>query len=205
MKKKKFSKSKITTESISEVKTSLFNKRNIALFVVGGIVLIMILSVFSVGLGNDNGINSDSLEYNGYELINKEGIWLVKVNGVDYSFEYSPNELEDIKTVDLSNVLSLRKVYLVFNPEEFSENSLELARLRQVFYSKNIPSSLACIKEKGCGDLPIIDCSSSDSVYLRNGNKSEIYKEGGCFVLEAILGEEPIIINRFIYGLLDIM
>ena len=205
MKKRKLSKNRDigTTE---EVKASFFNKKNIGLFVVGGLVFLMIFSIFAISLDNGTSSNTNKFEYNGYSFIqNNNGLWDTNINGANYQFEYNPEDVENIQSIDLRNINFQNKVYIIFNPDEFGENSQELLRIKQFFYSRGVASVLSCIKEQGCGDLPIADCSSGNNLYFKNGNNSKIYQDGNCLVLDAKPGEEPLIINRFIYGLLGVI
>lgn len=206
MKKRKLSKNRDIISS-GETKDRLFTKKNTGLFIVGGLVLLMIFSIFAVSLDNGNtNTNNNKIEYNGYELTQNNGLWRVNINGANYDFEYSPKDVENIASMELSSMSLGNKIYITFNPDEFNENSQELLRLKQFFYSRGISVSLACIKEQSCSDLPIVNCNSYDNTfYFKNGNETKIYKDNKCFILESKLGEEPIIINRFIYGVLGII
>ena len=64
---------------------------------------------------------------------------------------------------------------------------------------------MACTKEEGCGDIPIMDCRNSNkAVYLRKTNTTQIFKEDNCIVLEYASGEEIKVINKFMYGILGV-
>ncbi len=206
MKKQKFSKDRIIEAAVVNNQKSFFNKK-FGLIAVGILVLLMIISIFAVGLGSDNTDPADTkAEYNGFKFIRGSGIWLTTINNQRYYFELTPNELVDITSIDLSNESFGSKVYIAFNPEEFSETSLELLRLKEFMLARGMPAYLACIKEEGCGNIPIVDCNNINKVvYLTNGNKTEIYRDNSCMVLESKIGEEPLVINRFMYGVLGVM
>ena len=200
MKKIKFSKNRVDGQISGEKKTQ--NKSRIGLFIVGGLVLIMIISVFTIGLGSE--VQNEKLEYNGFELFNNGGLWMIK--GTQYGFEYGPNDLENIPSIDLGVEPLIGKIYMVFDPDEFSTDSREILRIRQFLTSKGVISSSACIKEEGCEDIPIIKCNETNKIiYLKNGNETKIYKDDNCIILESKIGEEPLVINRFMYGVLGVM
>lgn len=204
MKKRKLSKDRNGTQVQNIEK--FFSKKKIGLFIVLGLALLMILSIFTVSLGSDSGIpEQNKIEFNGYKFTNNNGAWYTEINGVEYGFEYDPLSAQSIKSIELSN-LFIGKVYLAFDPKQFSETSLELGRLRNFLFSKGIIVSLACIKEEGCGDLPLVNCDNSGGVvYFLNGEKNEIYKQGNCVFIESLNGQEPLVVNRFMYGVLGVM
>ena len=205
MRKRKFSKNREIIDK-KDLKTSFFSGKNVPLFVVSGILLIMILSIFAVGFGGDSVSETNKLEYKGYNFVNREGIWTININSVKHNFEYSPNDVETVSSINFKNINFPVKTYLIFNPDEFSENSLELARIRQFLFYKGISTSLACIKEQNCGDLPIVDCNTYENViYFKNGETTQIYLNNKCIVLESVPGNEVKIINRFMYDLLGII
>ncbi|MBI2148625.1 hypothetical protein HYU23_03010 [Candidatus Woesearchaeota archaeon] len=203
MKKKKFSKTKTGfSDDLPTNKTSIFNKKNIGLFVVSGIVLIMIISIFTISLGNPAAVENLA-EYNGFKLKNINGLWNIKINNIDYVFEYSPNDLQSVDSagLDLGN-----KVYISYDTGGFSYDSPELLRLKQFLALTGRTAFFACLKEDGCGNFPLIDCSNVNKViYFTNGNKTQMYNDNNCIILEAVPGEESLIINKFMYLVLGVI
>lgn len=206
MKKRKFSKERTNLEKPSEG-TFSFGKSKTGFIIVAGIIFIMVFSLFAIGLGSDDeNYSGENLEYNGFNLTNIQGVWYLDLLGIRFGFEYSPVELESLESVDLSSERFSGRSYVVFDPEQFSEASLEINRLRGFLMIMNDVVSPACIKEEGCGDLPIVDCEDDVlKVFIRNGENSSISKEGSCIVLDSKYGEEQLVINRFMYGILGVM
>ncbi|MBS3168144.1 hypothetical protein J4216_03410 [Candidatus Woesearchaeota archaeon] len=202
MKKRRFSKERINGQP--NTKNTWFNGTYFGAIVVLGIIVLMVFSAFAISLGNtDNG--QETIEYNGIEFQNKNGLWYFNFNGLNYGMEYLPTDLEWVESVNLGQEVFGDKIYLIFNPGEYSEDSVEILRLKQFLTSGGKLVSPACSQEGGCGDYPIIDCRSDlKSVYLRNGNESKIFKEDNCIIVEAKSGEENFVITRLFYSLLGV-
>ena len=208
MKKKKFSKERITAETIGQdIEKKEPIKGKLGLFIVGGIVILMILSVFAISLGNkQEDAQGSTMEYNGYKFKSIQGLWTTELNGRQYGFEYAPNDLGNISSVEIKDVNFKSKTYVLFNPDEFTENSQEILRLRGFLATIGVLASPACAKEESCGDIPVLDCSNiNNPVYLKLGNESKIYEEDNCIVLQTINGEESLVINKFMYKYLGII
>ncbi len=201
MKKKKYSKNRLQQEaSVNKVKSK--NKYAIAFAAI--VLFVMVFSILAIKLGNTNE-EIETLEYNGFKFSINGNIWVSKINGIDYNFEYNPKDLEGINSIELKDYGFNTKIYLLYDPIENNHNDYEIQRLRQFLASKGTVN-LACIKEEGCGDLPIIDCRNTNkAVYLKVSDKNEIYNEENCTVLSAVKEEELKVINRFIYGVLGVI
>ena len=204
MKKKKLSKNRVLVQEQHDIKDNKKNKLNIIF--VGTILFLMVFSIFAVKLfGGNNDQDTEKTDYNGFEVVNKGNYWSVIANNIEYGFEYPPQELEHISSLNLKNEPLSGKVYILFDPEITTQNSQEVLRLRQFLSSKGVLVSLACTKEEGCGDIPIMDCRNSNkAVYLRKTNTTQIFKEDNCIVLEYASGEEIKVINKFMYGILGV-
>lgn len=201
MKKRKLSKNRLEEREATVKKPKKLSN----LIFVGIILFVMVFSILAIKL-SDNSEEKQELEYNGFKLFNKGNGWVINVNNIEYGFEYSPQDVEDIKSFDLKNELFSTKVYVLFDPDNFSSNSLELLRLRQFLLTRTDSVNFACTKEQGCEDLPILDCRNPNKlVYVKIGEKTQIYKEDNCIVLQAINKEQLMIINRFMYGVLGVI
>jgi len=77
----------------------------------------------------------------------------------------------------------------------------------QRFYKSGfLDNVVRLVKEEGCGDIPVLNCNSSGNlVYIKNSNITEISKESNCITLNAMNGQEGLIINRFMYDILDVI
>ncbi len=203
MKKKKLSKSNIENSDFSGNKPK---RKLIGHIIIFGIVFIMIFSIFALSLGNNSDSNQDKIDYNGLEFVNRGNGWITEIDGINYGFEYAPNEVENIEAPDLKSESFSGKVYVLFNPDEFNAVSQELTRLRGFLAAKGAIANLACSAEEGCGDLPIVDCNNQNKIiYLRNNNSTEIVMENNCIILNSNYGDEVKVINRFMYGILGVI
>lgn len=212
MRKKKFSKDRAQKVNTEIKQAKKINKK--MLIIVGFILFTMVFSAIAISFFNrgNSGPTVEKIEYNGFKFRNINNIWSSTINGIQYNFEYSPADVKDIKSIDLKIQDFNRKIYLLFDPGEFNENSKELLRLRIFLLGLNPSVNLACIKEDDCGDLPIINCDAesesdpgADFVYLKIGENTQIYKEGICVVLESKKGMEVAVINRFMYNLFGVI
>ena len=205
MRKKKLS--KIRAQQYSQIETKPDKGKRTATIVVGVIIFLMVFSSIALSFfyssrsGDVNPENSaNEVDYNGIKFKTEGNSLIANIDGKDFSFEYSPGSLQDIEVSNITNQDLSQKTYLLFDPSEFSESSLELFKLRQFLTSLGNSNSLACTKENGCGDLPIKSCSSNNKmVYLKLGANTKIYKEDNCFVLQAKVGDELRVINRYEY------
>lgn len=205
MKKKKFSKNRLQQETDKNVKVK--SRKNYILVFVGIIIFTMVFSILAIKLGNtDTGEETEKLEYNGFKFSVNGNLLVSKINGANYNFEYSPKEVENIKSITLKGESFNSKIYLLYDPIEYNENDFEFIRLKQFLLSKGANINFACTNEEGCGDLPILDCRNANKVvYLKTSNKNEIYTEENCIVLGAVKGDELKVVNRFIYGILGVI
>ncbi len=206
MKKKKLSKNRLQSVENSDKKQK---KKIIPIIIMGFIVFIMIFSVLAITLffNDDTAQNQDEVKYNGYIIAYNGNNYAVYVNNVNYPFEYPPIEVENIKSsINLKEEVFTPKAYLLFNPGEFQENSQELARIQNFLFNNGIITNLACSKEEGCGDLPIINCRNPNKVvYIRNADQSSISNEENCIMLDFKEGEQLKVINSFMYRILGVI
>jgi len=206
MKKIKFSKNKI--EELQSQQSKKISKKNY--FTIGLVIfiaVIMILSIFVLGLNNQD-TNLQPLEYNGIEFVNKNNLWSFKLNGNEYITETHPIDLESINNkVDFSSLTFDKNIYLIYDTSWYSADGPEVGRLKQILLFKGNTVSVACDREEMCGDFPIISCKDVEktSVYMKLSNETKIYKDGNCVILEGESGQEVFLINRFAYGLLGVM
>lgn len=208
MKKIRFSKNRI--EQRNEIQTDGKKKNKSRLIMVGFILFTMIFSAIAISFfyRTESPANTagNEIKYQDFKFRDAGGYWISNINGADYEFEYSPSEVENIVSVSLVSGDFNQKLYILFDPSEFNENSQELLRLKVFLLRFSQSVNLACIREEGCGNLPIVNCKgSSKAVYLSIGENMNIYKEDNCFVLNSKKGMELFVINRFMYGLLGVI
>ena len=181
MKKLKYSKKEFNNP-VEEKPNSKFNKKNIILVLIGiGIISIMVGSALNLWQGN----SEEEQKYKGYKFArseNFEGGWNLYYNGVNYQFDFSPQEIENL--TDLNIEFSSNNPYILFNPED-SDALAYAFSFKDLFLDFNKIAFPACTKEKNCGDYPIYDCkTAAEAIYLISSDKNRIYKQDNCYVIE---------------------
>ena len=198
MKKKKYSKDGASITQVNNENKLLKNKSFWGLIV----IVIMISSVFAFSAFNTNN-GDNSLEYKNYKFFNRGKGWETKLNGQDVSFLYNPKEVENIPVLG-SNINS-NEIYLVVDSQELSEYGYEVNRINSFLNLKGIRTYNACLNEQHCGDLPVVNCDKGNVLILRTGNKSSIYNEEGCIVIEGESSDYMKVVDRFIYEIYGII
>jgi len=161
------------------------------------IILVMVGSYLNVGGDNEKRVN-----YGGYNFIKTDKGWMTYIGNSAFLFSFMPKDLEEINMpqFNLGN-----KIYILFDPEERNEASYEVQRLSYMLDYKGIKAFPACIKEEKCGNIPILNCDSQNSIiYLKSGN-NKAYIDKNCLVFEGDKEYQSKLIDRFSYGLLGVM
>ncbi|KHO53865.1 hypothetical protein J4476_03960 [Candidatus Woesearchaeota archaeon] len=201
MKKKKYSKN-ITSEE-KENKQSFFNKKNLSMIVVFGILGIMILSAVSFSfLGKDNtpqGNNEDN--YNGYKFVQNEGYWTSNIGGKNIQFQYHPRDLEEINIDAATNYNLKDKIYILFNSKENKETDQDLQRARALLLTIKQQVYFGCANEQECGDMPIINCKTekNSAIYFKQSTENKAYTEDNCLILEYKIDDKNKLIEKLYY------
>ena len=171
------------------------------------IVVIMVSSVigFVAFTGQDDGVKAD-LEYNGFSFIKANSGWITKINSRDIYFDYLPNEVKDIN-YDKSKLSIQSKVYIAYDPSKKENMDFILSKLDSNIKSLGYTTNLACVKEKNCPDVPVVDCESKDNIlFLKIDNKNDIYRDKGCIIIEGIdTIELAKATDRFIYSITGVI
>jgi len=98
------------------------------------------------------------------------------------------------------------KIYLLFNPEETSQDAYELQRLKAFLFATGRTPVPACITQQNCPDIPLKTCTDSDTmIYLHYSNESAITKQDNCILLQAEDTDPARVVNRFIYTIYGVM
>ena len=207
MKKKKYSKDFNGVER--QNKQSFFkNKKNLSMIVVFGILGIMILSAISFSfLGRDNTEQQNNENnYNGYKFTQNNGYWTANLGGQNIQFQYYPSDLESLNFTDDYSLKD--KIYIAFDPELEKETDPDLQRARGLLQTIKPQVFFSCTKEKGCADMPIIDCKNEQNsvIYFKETEIEEnIHKEDNCLILEYNTGNKNKLVERLYYSLLGVM
>jgi len=150
------------------------------------IIFIMVSSAAGFILGGFSQENPENtLEYKGQQFLpSQDGRFFTTINGVQFVFDYSPQELEtiDVPSLDLFNS---NKFYILFDPPQ-NDKVIEynMQKLGYFLQANNRIVYAACISEEGCpSDLPIKSCQDY-SFYFKQANQSRAYIQDNCYVIE---------------------
>src|SRR3989344_5024516 len=175
---------KIKVKTYLEKDKPIFTKRFYFILIGLCLSLLMVGSILQFGSGDEEVVDDNSLgvvKYNGYTFNNVNGKWVLDFNGEPVSFDYLPNEVNEIYT---ENLLFGNKVYIAVDPED-NINNYFIQRIKAILQYKGILAVNACIKEEGCGDIPIVGCNEGkDVIFIKKGTESKIYKDASCLVFE---------------------
>ncbi len=182
-------------------KESVLKSKKLLVYILGlGIILLMVGSVLSLWVfKEEQNTETTTFEYNGYKFINSNNGYILNINNKNIAFNYLPNELEDINIEGFNFVNN--KYYILFDSAELNEGSYEVSKIKAILNYFGVSGVPACIKEEGCTDIPIKDCST-DAIYLKKGD-NKIYNQDKCIVLS--YDNSGKIIDLFFYKALGAM
>ncbi|MBI2107155.1 hypothetical protein HYT57_04165 [Candidatus Woesearchaeota archaeon] len=155
------------------------------------IIFLMVSSAAGFILGSFSQDSSKSnLKYKGQEFsLNQDGRYFITINGVQFVFDYSPEELETVSIPSL-DLFNSQKFYILFEP--FYKNQdidYNMQKLGYFLQATNKVVYAACAQEEGCPeDMPIKNCQDY-SFYFKQANQSRAYIQDKCYIIEGD-GEE---------------
>lgn len=157
----------------------IFTKRFYFILIGVGIILLMIGSVLQ--FGNDEEVADNVVKYNDYIFNNVNNKWILNINENNIPFDFLP---DDVKGLYLDNVKFGTKVYIAVDPSD-NINKYFIQRIKAILQYKGILGIESCIKEEGCSDIPLVNCSiEKDIILIKKGNTAKVYKDSNCLVLE---------------------
>ena len=182
-------------------KESILKNKKLLVYILGfGIIMLMIGSVLSLWVFKEEGnTETTAYEYNGYKFLKSNNGYILNINNKNIAFNYLPNELEDIEAESFN--FANNKYYILFDPAELTESSYELNKINIILNYLGILGIPACVKDEGCSNIPIKDCSA-DAIYLKKGDNN-IYNQDKCIILSYNNGGK--IIDLFFYKALGVM
>ena len=150
------------------------------------IIFLMISSAAGFILGSfSQEDNESNLEYKGQKfLLSQDGRFFTTINGIQFVFDYSPQELESINVPPL-DLFNSQKFYILFDPSYKNQViDYNMQKLGYFLQANNKVVYAACTQEEGCpGDLPIKNCQDY-SFYFKQANQSRAYIQDNCYVIE---------------------
>ena len=168
----------------------------VLIFVMVASILGFSLQGFS-GLGNTDtrGDSSNNIEYNGFEFVNQNGLWVLG----NFIFRYIPQQVEDIGFVSNDiNSYQGKPLYIYSESEE--------AELEIFINLGNIAlrTQKACIGGEDCpGDFPIKTCENNFIIIIEK-NISNIKQRDNCIFIEGPTENLTKLTDQFLFKILGI-
>jgi len=169
------------------------------------IVAVMVLSVFGVITGSFFTKDEQKIEYKGFQFYKYSNQWLFRHQKNEYRFQHNPPELENI-TLSPNIDLNHPKIYLGFQPNDQINLNQAFSTLAGVFYNQQVKLQQACISEKDCPDIPLINCQENPGIILISGEKNSYVSDEKCLIITATNQQElQKLTERLAYNLLGIL
>jgi len=141
-------------------------------------VLILLVSVFGYAFGG-NFSDGEEINYGGYEFAEEGGYWYVEISGYEFSFRYSPEEIETIG----SGLHFLEDYYE--KPLYISSDDIESESeiYRNLLYHNEVIQrmQLACLEGETCtnAELPIKTCEDN-FIIIKEADTASITQVDNC-------------------------
>lgn len=175
-----------------------------------GIIAGVIIFTFLSSKTDKPGSEVQTYVYNGYSVVNISNEWYVQIkipekNSIHtIEMRYGPMQVEHIPfDKDIKKTIEDSKfIYLTIDPDMNSKAVIGMVEVARIVGNRydlyNIPSSSALtrVRDGEISEYPIVNCdnsSSSETVILfKNGNSTQVTKEGYCIIVEGISDDEII-------------
>lgn len=173
--------------------------------IIVGVVLIflMFFSVFGYAFGGQpsNSNNSDSIEYNGFQFQNQNGLWVLNRGSFNFIFSYNPEEIN--RTFPLVNTLNdyyQKPLYI------YTENIDAGAEIYSNFNQVALRFQEACPEGQVCENenLPIKTCEDN-LIIIKESNESLIRQENNCVLIYGPAENLVKLTDEFLFETIGIM
>lgn len=171
--------------------------------------LVSIIGIFIIGIMVLSSVNifreedaSKKIKYNDRIFYKQDTQWMTYINDKPVLFFNNPYDVQNITIPDFNFKLS--KLYIAYNPADIESEGFIVNRIAAVLNYFSLKPVLACYNETDCPDIPIIDCSKDDSLYLEYSNDTKIYIENKCLVLKGTIDSQLKYTDKIFYNLLGI-
>ena len=168
----------------------------ILIFVMVGSVLGFALQGFNLGgTNNRNDGSSNSIEYNGFEFVNQNGLWVLG----NFIFRNVPQQVEDIGNI--SNNINNYQGKPLYIYSESEEAELEIfINLGNIV----LRTQKACIEGVECpGDFPVKTCEDNFIIIMEK-NISNIIQQDNCIFIEGNREDLTKLTDQFLFKILGI-
>lgn len=134
------------------------------------------------GRGTTTNDNSNRVNYNGFEFVNQNGLWVSNIGGFNFVFRYNPNQVEksysQIKPID--NYYQKPLYIYSENPDAETEIYVNLGQVV-------LRTQTACLEGLECKNenLPIKTCEDN-FIIIKEDNTTGIIQEENCVFITGI-------------------
>jgi len=179
------------------------------------LISILFILLFIAGCSNSN-----RYVYNGFTITKHEFGWAATVYAnkqphIVY-LHHGPKEVEDIKSENLKDkILNSKQIYATFNPSmPGPPTTFAIIDIVKVTGTNSewgifkIPTKATITESDGINEVKTCADATSDIsvILLKLGDKTEIYSEGNCIIIEAETEEDIVkASNKLVYELLGVI
>ena len=178
------------------------------------LIIIMFGSIFTfIFFGfNTGGVASGSVDYNGFEFINRGTHWSTSIDGREALFTYLPDDLGFI-FVNLEVINALKNKIQIDVTSDFNDTSAESIAVAQYQIGITLNNFDLFVRNGFTStqkNFPVITCDDSSNfvpvIYFKSSNETRVYLDGNCIIAEASDPADIIRIkDRLVYGILGII
>lgn len=168
-----------------------------------GIVLTLVLfgSIFGYAFrrgGSDE--QSNSVTYNGYEFVEENGFWFTEIGNFEFSFRYSPEDIEQINS-DLNFLESYYEKPLYISSEDI-ESSSEIYRNLEPIIER---MQLACLEgEEYTNDELVVKTCDDNFIIIKEADVTEVVQEDNCVFISGKAEELTKITDGFLLKIIGV-
>ena len=102
--------------------------------------------------------------------------------------------------------MNYNKFYVAFDPTERDINmDYPMNKLLNILKIKGLNSFVACVNEKECPDIPIVNCNSDYKVfYFKKSEENKILEQDSCTIIQGDAFTVGKFVDRINYWLLGV-
>ena len=163
------------------------------------LIIIMFFSIAAYSFQKEDRGSNTKVEYNGFEFVKQNDLWILNTNGINLAFKYNPNEIEEIGgSLNLLDSYSNQPLYIS------SEN---IETIQEIYQNMNLfvlRIREACLDEKECKDnLPVKTCEDN-FIIIKKAELSKIYQQDNCVFIEGKKEDLIKLSDEFMFKILGI-
>lgn len=143
-----------------------------------------------------NNPDLNSINYNGFEFIEQNSLWILNQNEINFIFRYNPNQVPRIAS-EIKPLENYQEKILYL----YSENILAESEIYTNLFQFTNGIENACLEE--CEEkLPVKTCQDN-FIIIREGNKG-ITQENNCVFIEGEKEDLTKLADEFLFKLIGV-